>query len=127
MKVYRGRRLEPGKGTISDVEVTVNGKPLRHRVYHSPTGFNFGYGGSGPADLARSILWDLIGMEPYPELYHEFKFRFVAGWKDEWEISSEDIRQWMLENIDKNPSAWYRRDDVRRKTLVEKFLGIFKK
>jgi hypothetical protein len=29
---------------------------LRHICYHSPTGFEVGYGGSGPADLALSIL-----------------------------------------------------------------------
>ena len=127
MKTYKGRRLFSEKGTVSNVEVTVNGKPLRHRVYHSPTGFNFGYGGSGPADLARSILWDLIGIEPFPGLYQEFKWKFVAGWKDEWTITEKQIRDWMLENVEMNPSAWYDRDDVKRKSLVEKFLGIFGK
>ena len=95
MKVYRGRRLKPEQGTGSNVEVTVNGKPLKHHVYHSPTGFNFGYGGSGPADLARSILWDFIGAEPTLGLYQDFKFRFVSGWKDTWEITSEEIQNWL--------------------------------
>jgi hypothetical protein len=31
---------------------------LRHVVHHSPSGLSWGYGGSGPADLARSILID---------------------------------------------------------------------
>ena len=35
-----------------------NPYPLEHRVLHSPTGFECGYAGSGPADLARSICWD---------------------------------------------------------------------
>jgi len=30
--------------------------PLPHVVKHSSTGFSWGYGGSGPADLARSLL-----------------------------------------------------------------------
>lgn len=34
---------------------------LRHVVAHSPTGFEMGYGGSGPADLALSILADYFG------------------------------------------------------------------
>jgi len=109
MKIYRGRRLEPEKGTISNVEVTVNGKSLRHRVYHSPTGFNWGYGGSGPADLARSILWDLIGAEPYAQLYQEFKCRFVSGWKDQWTITSKEIRNWMLERVSMKKSKYERR------------------
>jgi hypothetical protein len=34
---------------------------LRHYVKHSPTGFSWGYGGSGPADLARCLLIDALG------------------------------------------------------------------
>ena len=46
---------------IHGVIVTVNGRPLRHIRLHSPTGFEWGYGGSGPADLALSILADYLG------------------------------------------------------------------
>ena len=95
MKVYKGRRLEPKKGTVSNVAVTVNGEPLKHHVYHSPTGFNWSYGGSGPADLARSILWDHLGKEPSPAWYQEFKRAFVATWGDEWQISSLEIQDWI--------------------------------
>ena len=35
---------------------------LEHVECHSPTGYEWGYGGSGPADLALSILCDRIGM-----------------------------------------------------------------
>ena len=35
--------------------------PLPHHVKHSPTGFSWGYGGSGPADLARSLLIHALG------------------------------------------------------------------
>ena len=96
MKIYRGRRLEPEKGTVSNIEVTVDGKRLKHHVYHSPTGFNFGYGGSGPADLARSILWDYFKAEPVSMCYQDFKSEFVAGWKDEWTITQTEIRNWLL-------------------------------
>ena len=98
MKIYKGKRLNPGEGKISfvvDVEVTVNDEPLKHRVHHSPDGFNWGYGGSGPADLARSILWDFIGAEPTPGLYQIFKEHFVAEWEDTWEITSEEIQNWL--------------------------------
>jgi len=95
MKIYKGRRLFPEKGTVSNVVVTVNSEPLKHRVYHSPDGFNWGYGGSGPSDLARSILWDFLGTEPAPILYQDFKFHFASGWKDVWEITSEEIQDWI--------------------------------
>ena len=100
MKIYRDRRLGP-KENLLGVSVTViesegeNDKPLKHRVYHSPTGFEWGYLGSGPADLARSILWDHLGKEPSPALYQEFKWVFVAYWEDEWQISSLEIQDWM--------------------------------
>lgn len=35
--------------------------PLDHIIVHSPTGFEVGYGGSGPADLALSVLADYFG------------------------------------------------------------------
>jgi hypothetical protein len=58
---YHGRRVPGG------TEVTVRNDaagwsgPLHHFVRHSPTGFGWGYGGSGPADLARSLLIDALG------------------------------------------------------------------
>lgn len=57
--------------------------PLRHHVRHSPDGMNWGYGGSGPSDLARSILIDYLGMHDTPDElpvnYQDFKNEFVAG------------------------------------------------
>ena len=60
-----------------------NVAPLEHRCTpgdrcHSPTGFNHGYGGSGPTELARAILWDYLGFKPHPSLYQEFKREVVA-------------------------------------------------
>ena len=34
---------------------------LRHAIRHSPTGLSWGYAGSGPADLALSVLTDALG------------------------------------------------------------------
>jgi len=94
MRIYKGKRTRHAI-LLPEVEVTVNGEPLEHQVYHSPTGFEWGYLGSGPSDLARSILWDHLGKEPSHSLYQDFKFRFVSGWKDEWQITSEEIQNWM--------------------------------
>ena len=33
-----------------------------HHVRHSPTGFEFGYHGSGPAELARYLLIDYLDL-----------------------------------------------------------------
>jgi len=69
-------------GTVKVVRIR-NGvqEPLRHLVHHSPTGMEWGYGGSGPADLARSIIADALGTDnPDPAIYQEFKREFVASW-----------------------------------------------
>lgn len=99
MKIYKGRRIHPEQETASDVIVTVEeGRketPLKHHVYHSPTGFCWGYGGSGPADLALSILWDFFGAEPITEMYMDFKWNYVAIWEAEWQINSEEIGNWV--------------------------------
>jgi hypothetical protein len=98
-KIYRGRRVNPEDETLSDVLISVNGKPLKHIVRHSPTGMQWGYGGSGPADLALSILTDVFGgrVELGDLYYQEFKMDFVAGWGDSWVISQEEIDLWLVE------------------------------
>ena len=66
--------------------------PLAHHVHHSPDGFAWGYHGSGPAELARCLLWDHLGEEPARSLYQDFKAEVVATWGDEWEITSDAIQ-----------------------------------
>ena len=82
-------------GTVKVVRIR-NGRqePLPHLVHHSPSGMEWGYGGSGPADLARSIVGDVLGTDD-PAVYQEFKRMFVASWGDRWEISLDEIRAWL--------------------------------
>jgi hypothetical protein len=88
MKTYRGSR-ERGKVWIESVEYEGGWRdlPLRLDVFnHSPSGFEWGYLGSGPAQLALAILCDYLG-EPHlaVRFYQEFKEDIVARWKgDEW-------------------------------------------
>lgn len=84
--------------------------PLVHVELHSPTGMNFGYGGSGAADCALSILADHLGERPTAKqlyegqsegqskaqkLHQDFKWAFVAGFKDHWELTSSQIEEWL--------------------------------
>jgi hypothetical protein len=47
-------------------------------INHSLTGFEWGYGGSGPAQLAGAILLDLTGDPEIADLKHQqFKGRFI--------------------------------------------------
>lgn len=53
-----------GAGTVVVVDETEGGPTARllpHHVRHSPDGFSWGYEGSGPAELARCILIDVLG------------------------------------------------------------------
>jgi len=57
----------------------------RRIIRHSPDGFEYGYGGSGPADFALNILSVFIGEEAAQEggLYQTFKFDFIAPLPEE--------------------------------------------
>lgn len=102
MATYRGKRDVHDNGGIGDTHVTVDDKPLplRLEVYnHSPTGFEWGYGGSGPAQLALAILLDHFERKGFVgdgsralDLHQDFKFHVVARWRDaEWAITTEQI------------------------------------
>lgn len=70
-RVYEIRRTPQG------VTCTVNGEPLNPRLdlwNHSPTGFEFGYGGSGPAQLALALLADCCGDEVALNYHQQFKW-----------------------------------------------------
>lgn len=67
-------------------------------VKHSPSGMEWGYGGSGPADFALNILALFVGLEKAEELYQEFKSRFVATLPFEGGvIKKTDIINWLKE------------------------------
>ena len=84
----------------SDVYVAKLGKyfPLKHR-YPSPAGFQWGWHGAGLADLAVSILWDVLGEEPPPILYQHFRQDFIVKWPmhngECWRISEDEIKRWI--------------------------------
>ena len=74
--------------------------PKYHDVRnHSPDGFAWGYGGSGPAQLALAILCDLLGDTDLAQRhYQHFKFEHIATIPQEsarWEIGSEFIWEWL--------------------------------
>ena len=62
---------------------------------HSPTGFEWGYMGSGPSQLSLAILLDYFGYdnaEMALDLYQDFKMLTVARFsKPEWTLTAEDI------------------------------------
>lgn len=72
--------------------------PLYLRVRnHSPTGFEWAYNGSGPAQLALAILVDHLGFEDRAlQVYQEFKADVVAKLPREgWVLTVEQVAQWI--------------------------------
>jgi hypothetical protein len=97
MKVYVGERLTDGSGRVYIEQPNTNRVRLHHRtgrLSHSPTGFEWGYGGSGPAELARALVKDVTGDdEPPARVYQRFKFRVVGALPhDGWRLTEEEIR-----------------------------------
>lgn len=66
-------------------------------INHSPDGFAWGYGGSGPSQLALAILLELYGKDEALLRYQDFKWDFIATLpKDgDWEIKGTDIQLWI--------------------------------
>jgi hypothetical protein len=71
---------------------------------HSPTGFAWGYSGSGPAQLALALLMDATGDEELALAhYQEFKRQQVAGWPDEWSMTVEAIQAFVAGEEQRSP------------------------
>jgi hypothetical protein len=98
MKTYCGHRRDDGT-----VVVTVSGYgiqgfralPWRLDLHnHSPDGFEWGYGGSGPSQLALAILADALDDDELADrLHQDFKWEFIAGLARDrpWTIKEKDV------------------------------------
>lgn len=85
------------------VRVSVDGEPVplepSLKVFpHSPSGFEVGYGGSGPAQLALAILMMFTDNITAVKLHQDFKWQFLA--KQEYQESDMftievDIPEWI--------------------------------
>lgn len=65
-------------------------------VLHSPTGFEWGYGGSGPADLAANVLAVFVTDKEAMRLHQRFKEVAIARLDhDSAHLSVSWIRDWL--------------------------------
>ena len=77
---------------------------------HSPSGFEWGYGGSGPAQLALAVLLDYTGDEAFAlDHYQEFKTEVVsqldcARSDGRWGLTASEIDAVLHETLDE-PAA----------------------
>ena len=96
MKIYTGisRVFCSVYGTMHDGEVRLL-DPRLDLVNHSPTGFAWGYGGSGPSQLALALLADVYDDQTALGAYQAFKWAWVAKLPQDqgWEITEDEIRR----------------------------------
>lgn len=64
---------------------------------HSPDGFAWGYGGSGPAQLALAILLEIFGEEVALSHYQAFKNDIIAKQNSDQdlELAIQDVFAWV--------------------------------
>jgi hypothetical protein len=97
---FRGRGgRNRGKGPVQrwDGDKWVNLTLPPGFLHTGCTDFAWGYGGDGPADLARAILAWVLPPKDACLLYRAFKEDFVMTWPVEgWKISAAEILQWRL-------------------------------
>jgi len=106
-KLYRGTRV-PG-ARVARVMIYRAGQaaqllPMRLDLFnHSPAGLEWGYGGSGPAQLALALLADATGDDNLAvKLHQSFKWAIIASLHrdHDWEISADAIQAW-CRNVNK--------------------------
>jgi hypothetical protein len=109
---HHGDVYEPdGPNAVRRVGPDGQRRSLVHMVRHSPTGLNWGYGGSGPADLARSLLLDALGhhddvadpdgvKDAVEGLYQQFCDDAVAALpKRGWRLEVARVRAWAAAQV----------------------------
>lgn len=71
------------KGILQTGQVWLNGEPLPLEPSlklrnHSPTGFSWGFLGSGPSQLALALMLELYGPERALDCYMRFKEEVIG-------------------------------------------------
>jgi hypothetical protein len=77
------------------VDGTPRELPLHLGVYrHSPSGFEWGYLGSGPAQLALALCVEVVGPERAVRIHQVVKDRLVAPLVgDDWVLTGHQVLQ----------------------------------
>ncbi|GAB3328315.1 DUF6166 domain-containing protein [Haloplanus salinarum] len=100
--VYHGRR-DPTAPVGQECTVTVDGEPLDLRydlLSASPAGFEWSYGGSGPAQLAIALLAHAFEDEFAERHYQRFKREVVSELPEErWILRKRNLDAWRREVV----------------------------
>ena len=93
MKIYTGDR------TIDGIKVLADGRLLSDRVElrrYADMGFEWGYEGPEPRQLACALLMDHTGdLHFSADSSESFMKAMVANFDNEWSVTSTDIDDWL--------------------------------
>ena len=80
--------------TVEIVRASGKVEQLPHIVRHSPDGFEWGYSGSGPTDLALAICAAVLGEEPSPAVILAVRDALVSPiGTDLWELTAKRVHE----------------------------------
>jgi hypothetical protein len=95
---FRGRDGGPALVLVDDAILALPDLLLRE-ARHSPDGFQWGYSGSGPAELARALLIACCPGDPTvrdPRCYQRFKAEVIAQLSgDTFVLSGASVVAWV--------------------------------
>jgi hypothetical protein len=102
------------KGLYEGSQINIvlkDGQPLdigpSRKLVNKSTEFSWGFGGSGPAQLALALLYDVTGDHHLSlDYYQDFKWSVVAGWSETWVITREEILKWIADKKAYVKCAW---------------------
>ncbi|MBN9519239.1 hypothetical protein J0H58_12075 [bacterium] len=96
MKTYSGSRTASGCSvTVTDDDGRRALNPRHDLRNHSPDGFEWGYAGSGPAQLALALAADVLaGDDEALRVYQRLKARVVVGLSREgWTLTADELAE----------------------------------
>lgn len=104
--------------------ILLDGRPLEQRlIKHSPTGLEFGYGGSGPADTALNMLALVVSPKEANRLHQRYKQEVVAhiSQKNGGSIKVEEILDWVRDvyQAERGDTTRMAREEEMRQDLAE--------
>jgi hypothetical protein len=103
---YHGRHVEHEREVVCVDET--GQRALYHAVDSSPTGYSWGYSGSGPHDMARSLLRDRLGYVPQLPVVSRFAKEIVARLPASFTLTYAEVDAWIDEHTElfaANPRA----------------------